>query len=29
MLIAQAHAENVPMISKDRLFDDYGVRRIW
>ncbi len=29
MLIAQAQAENVPMISKDRLFDDYGVRRIW
>ena len=29
MLIAQAQAENVPMISKDKLFDDYGVRRIW
>jgi PIN domain nuclease of toxin-antitoxin system len=29
MLIAQAQAENVPVISKDKLFDDYGVRRIW
>jgi PIN domain nuclease of toxin-antitoxin system len=29
MLIAQAQAENLPIISKDKLFDDYGVRRIW
>jgi len=29
MLIAQAQAESVPVISKDKLFDDYGVRRIW
>jgi PIN domain nuclease of toxin-antitoxin system len=29
MLIAQALAENVPVIRKDKLFDGYGVRRIW
>ena len=29
MLIAQAHAENVPIISVERLFEQYGVRRIW
>src|SRR6185437_5909245 len=29
MLIAQAQAEDLPIISGDRLFDSYGVRRIW
>ena len=29
MLIAQAQAEGVPVISQDKVFDDYGVRRIW
>jgi PIN domain nuclease of toxin-antitoxin system len=29
MLIAQAQAEDLPMLSNDRVFDDYGVRRIW
>ena len=29
MLIAQAQAENVPIISNDAAFDQYGVRRIW
>lgn len=29
MLIAQAQAENVALISNELLFDSYGVRRIW
>ena len=29
MLIAQAQAENVPLISIETLFDTYGIRRIW
>ena len=29
MLIAQAHAENLPLVSNDAVFDDYGVVRIW
>ena len=29
MLIAQAQAENVPLISNEVLFDGYGIRRIW
>lgn len=29
MLIAQAQAENVPILSNEVLFDTYGVRRIW
>jgi PIN domain nuclease of toxin-antitoxin system len=29
MLIAQCQAEGLPIISNDRAFDDYGVRRIW
>ena len=29
MLIAQALAEDVPIISNDRAFDVYGVRRLW
>ena len=29
MLVAQAQAENLPIISDEALFDTYGVRRIW
>lgn len=29
MLIAQAHAENLPVVSADVVFDSYGIRRIW
>ena len=29
MLIAQALLENVPIVSSDRVFDGYGVHRIW
>ena len=29
MLIAQALMENLPIISNDRIFDAYHVRRIW
>jgi PIN domain nuclease of toxin-antitoxin system len=29
MLIAQAQLEDLPIVSDDRVFDDYGVNRIW
>jgi len=29
MLIAQAQAEDLKIISADRIFDDYHVQRIW
>ena len=29
MLVAQAHALNCPIVSADRVFDFYTVRRIW
>ncbi|HEX4642845.1 MAG TPA: type II toxin-antitoxin system VapC family toxin [Candidatus Acidoferrales bacterium] len=29
MLIAQAQAENLPVISNDGVFETYGVRRVW
>ena len=29
MLIAQAHAENISLISNEKLFDQYAVQRIW
>ena len=29
MLIAQALAEDVPIVSNDPRFDEYGVRRLW
>ena len=29
MLIAQAQAENVPVLSNDAVFESYGVRRLW
>jgi PIN domain nuclease of toxin-antitoxin system len=29
MLIAQAQAERIPLISADEVFDGYGVNRVW
>jgi PIN domain nuclease of toxin-antitoxin system len=29
MLVAQAQAESLPVLSNDQVFDAYGVRRIW
>jgi len=29
MLIAQAQAENLPIVSSDHVFDTYHIRRIW
>lgn len=29
MLVAQAQAENMPIVSSEKLFDAYGVRRLW
>lgn len=29
MLIAQAQAENLAIVSNERVFDEYHVRRIW
>ena len=29
MLIAQSQAENIPEISNKRVFEAYGVRRMW
>jgi PIN domain nuclease of toxin-antitoxin system len=29
MLIAQAQAENMPIISNEACFESYGVRRLW
>ncbi len=29
MLISQAQAETLPVISNDRIFDEYRVERIW
>jgi PIN domain nuclease of toxin-antitoxin system len=29
MLIAQAQAENIPILSNDAAFDSYSVRRLW
>jgi PIN domain nuclease of toxin-antitoxin system len=29
MLIVQAQAEGVPIVSNERMFDDYGVERLW
>ncbi len=29
MLIAQASAENIPIVSNDRALDGYGARRLW
>jgi PIN domain nuclease of toxin-antitoxin system len=29
MLIAQAQAENIPIVSNDKALDGYGIRRLW
>jgi PIN domain nuclease of toxin-antitoxin system len=29
MLIAQAQAENLPVITNEKVFEAYGVRRLW
>ena len=29
MLIAQAQAENLALVSNERVFDDFGVVRVW
>ena len=29
MLIVQAQAEGVPIVSNERVFDEYGVERLW
>jgi PIN domain nuclease of toxin-antitoxin system len=29
MLIAQAQAESLRVISNDRIFDEYHVERVW
>lgn len=29
MLIAQAQAEHLPIVSNETAFDAYGVRRVW
>ncbi len=29
MLIAQAQAEHVPIVTNERAFEAYGVRRVW
>jgi PIN domain nuclease of toxin-antitoxin system len=29
MLIAQAQVEDLLLVTNERLFDDYGVRRLW
>ena len=29
MLIAQSQAENLPLVSNEKLFDAFGIKRIW
>ncbi len=29
MLISQAQAENIPLVTNERIFETYGVRRVW
>lgn len=29
LLIAQAQAENLVLVSNERVFDSYGIRRLW
>jgi len=29
MLISQAQAENLPIVTNEQLFESYGVRRVW
>jgi PIN domain nuclease of toxin-antitoxin system len=29
MLVAQAQSENLPLVSNERIFVIYGIKRIW
>jgi PIN domain nuclease of toxin-antitoxin system len=29
MLISQSQAENIPVVTNERIFKRYGVRRVW
>jgi PIN domain nuclease of toxin-antitoxin system len=29
LLVSQALSENMPLVSQDSAFDDYGIKRIW
>jgi PIN domain nuclease of toxin-antitoxin system len=29
IIIAQSLVENTPLLSKDEIFDAYGIQRIW
>ncbi len=29
LLVAQAHSERLPIVSADKIFDAYGVTRLW
>jgi PIN domain nuclease of toxin-antitoxin system len=29
MIIAQSQAENIPILSRDSVFDDYAIQRLW
>jgi PIN domain nuclease of toxin-antitoxin system len=29
LLVAQAHEESLPIVSRDPVFDRYGIKRIW
>ena len=29
IIIAQGQAENIPIVSRDPVFDDYAIRRLW
>ena len=29
LLIAQGLSENIPILSRDEVFDDYGIQRFW
>jgi PIN domain nuclease of toxin-antitoxin system len=29
MLVAQAQAEDLPLVTNERIFDHYGIRRVW
>lgn len=29
MLVAQAQIEDLPIVTNDRVFDEYGVTRLW
>lgn len=29
LIIAQSKVEDIPVIGKDAIFDDYGIKRLW